>query len=183
MLRIWNVQKSQLVKKWIAHGNAIQSVAFTMDGKGLVSSSRDGTWKNWNISLLELAEPEYRLKTKDSNAEQKINVTALCTYSASFKCSCSTILSHSSLYPIFILPFCLLQNDVKCIAISPDGQWIVSGSDDHTVCIWDLCNATPECTLRGHKARVWSIDFCPTGNYFASGSRDHCVVLWRYEVA
>jgi len=71
MLRIWNVQTSQLVEKWIAHGKVVRSVALTLDGKGLVSSSWDGTWKYWDISLLA----GYG-ETKDSTAGQKSKVTS-----------------------------------------------------------------------------------------------------------
>jgi len=80
------------------------------------------------------------------------------------------------------LPFCL-QGDVRSISVSPDGQWVVSGSGDHAVCIWDLCNAALQCTLRGHTDRIWSVDFCPTGKLLASGSADGRVALWRYEAA
>jgi len=40
MLRIWNIRTSQLVETWAVHGKAVQSVAFTPDVKGLVSSIR-----------------------------------------------------------------------------------------------------------------------------------------------
>jgi len=85
-------------------------------------------------------------------------------------------------FPPFILPFCL-QNNVRSISVSPDGQWVASGSGDHVVRIWDLRNAALQCTLKRHKDRVWSVDFCPTGNYLVSGGGDGQVVLWRYEAA
>ena len=72
VLRIWNVRTSQLVEKWIAHGKIVRSVVFTLDGKGLVSCSRDGIW---GPSFLELAEPGYG-KTKGSTAGQKSKVMA-----------------------------------------------------------------------------------------------------------
>jgi len=71
MLRIWNVRTSQLVMKWAAHGGVIRSVVFTLDGKGLVSSSGHRSWKYWDISLLELSE-----LMKDSTAGHKSKVTA-----------------------------------------------------------------------------------------------------------
>ena len=49
--------------------------------------------------------------------------------------------------------------------------------------IWDLHNADLQCTLKGHKSRVWSVDFCPKGNYLAYGSGDGRVALWRYGAA
>jgi len=74
MLRMWNVRTSQM-EKWTAHGSAVRSVAFTPDEKGLVSSSRDNTWKYWDFSLLELSEPGYGMP-KHSMAGQKSKVTA-----------------------------------------------------------------------------------------------------------
>jgi len=75
MLRIWNVRTSRLVEKWTAHGNVVRSVAFTLDGKGLVSSSADYTWKYWDISSISLAEPGYGT-TKGSVVGQKSKVAA-----------------------------------------------------------------------------------------------------------
>jgi len=72
MLGVWNIRTSQ-VEKWTAHGNVVHSVAFTPDGKGLVSSSAD-TWKYWDVSLLELAGPGYGM-TKDGAAGQRTKVT------------------------------------------------------------------------------------------------------------
>jgi len=75
VVRIWNVRTSQLVEKWTAHGRVVLSTAFKLNGKGLVSSSTDDTWKYWDVSLLELAEPRYGM-TKDSTARQKSKPTA-----------------------------------------------------------------------------------------------------------
>jgi len=75
-LMIWNVRTSRLVEKWTAHGSIVRSVAFTLDGKGLlVSSGADYTWKYWDISSIELAEPGYGT-TKGSVAGQKGKVAA-----------------------------------------------------------------------------------------------------------
>ena len=58
MLRIWSVRLGQLVEKWTAHGGVVNSVVFTLDGKGLVSNG-ENSWKYWDISFFELAEPGY----------------------------------------------------------------------------------------------------------------------------
>ena len=156
--------------KWTAHGNIVRSLVFTRDGKGLVSSSGDGTWKYWDIDLLEMN------MTKDRTAGRKIKVMA------------DTVRPSHVPVPPFLLTQVVFypsatQNDISSIAISPDGQWVVSASADHAVRIWDLRNGALQCTLSGHKVRVWSVDFYPTGNYLASGSEDGRVALWRYEAA
>ena len=167
MLRIWSVRTNQLVAKWSAHGKIVRSVVFTLDGKGLISSSGDDTWKYWDIGFLELAEPGYGM-TKDGKAGQK--------------CEATVHTVRPSVHLFLLTQIDILQCDVSAIAISPDGQWVVSGSADHAVRIWDLRNAaTMQCALTGHRDRVWSVDFCPTGSYLASGSRDGRVALYRYE--
>ena len=100
MVRIWNVRTSQLVAKWSAHGKVVWWVAFTLDGKGLVSSSEDDTLKYWDISFLELSEPGYGM-TQDSTAGQKSKVVAHTVRPSHF--SCSTTPSHSILYHALLL--------------------------------------------------------------------------------
>jgi ribosome biogenesis protein ERB1 len=38
---------------------------------------------------------------------------------------------------------------VRCISVSPDGQWMVSGSDDGSVRVWEVDT--------GRCARVWRV--------------------------
>jgi len=176
MLKIWNVRTCQM-EKWTAHGKVVHSVAFTPDGKGLVSSSADDTWKYWDVSLLGLVEPEYGMAKDTAGPISKVT---------------AHMVRHSHVpvqrfLLIQVIPpftcFCL-QNGVISTAISPDGQWVVSGSADKTVYISDLRNAALQCTLKGHTGRVWSVvDFCPIRNYLASGINDGQVALWRYEAA
>src|SRR5262245_49104226 len=43
---------------------------------------------------------------------------------------------------------------VSSVAVSPDGKWAVSGSDDKTVKIWDLESGKCRTTLKGHRGEV-----------------------------
>ena len=43
------------------------------------------------------------------------------------------------------------EDAVSCVAVSPDGRHIVSGSDDKTVAVWDLETGMPIHRLTGQK--------------------------------
>jgi len=54
---MWNVRTGHLLDKWYGHQCVVLNVAFTPDGKGLVSGSGDGAVKYWDVSLLGLFQP------------------------------------------------------------------------------------------------------------------------------
>ncbi|KAG6914016.1 hypothetical protein DXG01_002920, partial [Tephrocybe rancida] len=64
------------------------------------------------------------------------------------------------------------------IGISPDGKQVVSGSYDHSVCIWDTLTGELVKELKGHTNAVWSVAFSPDGTHVVSGSYDQLVRIW-----
>ncbi|MBD1858012.1 MULTISPECIES: caspase family protein [Leptolyngbya] len=69
---------------------------------------------------------------------------------------------------------------VKCVAISPDARWIVSGAKDNTLKLWDL-EGTCHRVFRGHESTVWAVAFTPDGKHIVSGSEDATVRLWNLD--
>jgi WD40 repeat protein len=67
----------------------------------------------------------------------------------------------------------------NCIAFSPDGSRIVSGSFDRTLQLWDAHTGEPiGSPLTGHTDFVHSVAFSPDGHWIVSASKDNTLRLW-----
>ena len=99
-------------EKQSAHSHWVMSVAFSPDGKTIVSGSRDQTLKVWDAGASALTP---------SNPQPKTYRPVLAAASLELKAENEN--AHSSL--------------VLSVAFSPDGKTIVSGSADQTLKVWD----------------------------------------------
>lgn len=65
------------------------------------------------------------------------------------------------------------------ISFSPDGQRIITGSDDQTVRVWDAVNGATLRILKGHSAPIWSVAFSRDGRRIVTGSGDDTAKVWE----
>ena len=69
---------------------------------------------------------------------------------------------------------------VSCLAFSPDGRLLATGSRDRSVILWDLATRSKVATLTGHAKEVVAVAFAPDGETLATGSDDGLVRLWNW---
>jgi WD40 repeat protein len=71
------------------------------------------------------------------------------------------------------------SSDIRSVCYSPDGKYILSGSSDKTVKLWDVASGNEIKTFIGHGSSVSSVCFTPDGKYALSGGYDKTLILWE----
>jgi WD40 repeat protein/sulfur relay (sulfurtransferase) DsrC/TusE family protein len=188
-LCLWDLQGNPIGQPFLGHNDSVNSVAFSPDGKTVLSGSSDKTLRLWDLQGNPIGRPF--LGHRD-----RVN-------SVAFSPDGKTILSGSSdktlgLWDLqgnliwrtpdrqvdFYVKQQIVQslrghNDaVNSVAFSPDGKTILSGSSDKTLRLWDLQGKPIGQPFQGHKDSVKSVAFSPDGKVIVSGSSDKTLRLW-----
>lgn len=194
-LRLWDAQTGKLLKRFDGHEDTVLSVAFSRDGKRLLTSSYDETARLWNVETGELVRSfvghDWWVWCAAFSPDEKRIVTASHDGSA-------IVWSVDTGEPIGV-PFIGhrrggSQTPIYAVAFSPDGRLVASGGLDNRVLIWDPDEIEPfdysvaieqgkfpeqKClALEGHKAAVRSVAFSGDGQRIISGSQDNTVSVW-----
>ncbi len=64
------------------------------------------------------------------------------------------------------------------VAFSPDGKMLASGSSDQKINLWDVASRRLLKSMVGHQSEVWSLAFSPDGKQLFSGSKDETIAIW-----
>ena len=70
---------------------------------------------------------------------------------------------------------------LRALAVTPDGNRLISGGDDQTVRVWDLASGRLQHTLHGHTDSVRAVAVTPDGRRIVSGGTYDAVRVWDIE--
>ena len=77
------------------------------------------------------------------------------------------------------------DDEVLCLALSPDGKKLASGGCDRIVNVWDISagavNAKLEQSIENHADWVFAVAFSADGKFLVTGSRDKTAKVWDLE--
>lgn len=131
VVRIWDARSGQCLEILEGHQDDVHSIAFTPDGFGLISSSWDSTLKHWDLSPLLFRMFQAAIHGSDDRT------SAIPAWESEERSRCVMTLAEHT-------------DAALAVAVSHDGQWIISGSEDCGVRFWDAKTGEVECLLHGH---------------------------------
>ena len=163
-MKVWDAATGQEILSLKGHTAAVTSVAFSPDGKRIVSGSRDKTVKVWDA-----ATGQELLSLKGHTGEVS---------SVAFSPDGKRIVSGSEDQTVKVwdaatgqeapLPQGPHQTGSTAWRSARDGKRIVSGSWDKTVKVWDAATGQELLSLKGHTGLVSSVAFSPDGKRIVS---------------
>ena len=180
-IKLWNIDTGEVTATFRGHAKDITSLAFSSDGKTLVSSGKDRKVLLWDISAGKstplLTEHKRDVIFVGFSPDGKTLVTG--SYDNTVKLWDATI---GSLKNTIIEPGII---GVSSVAFSPKDAILAVGGYSNTIRLWDLEKKTCIRTFNGHKGNVPSIAFSPDGNTLATAgdASDSTIMLWDLRAA
>ncbi len=157
---VWHIKTGNEIPVPVTE--ASDAVAFTPDGKSLVTASRDARVRIWQPTGAELPD----LFAASSEAVPRTGVPAP-RKTNPIAWSKRILAGH--------------YDRVRHVDVSPDGSLIASAGADQTAKIWDTETGENLLTLTGHRGYVETVKFSPDGRHVATASRDQTVKFWNIE--
>ncbi len=74
------------------------------------------------------------------------------------------------------------QKRIRCVAFSPDGRQILTGSNDGTARLWESASGRLLLSFVGHKASVSCVAFSADGQFVVTGSDDETIRIWERHI-
>lgn len=152
--------------------NSGDRVAFSAEGKLLVTGSAGGCVTAWNVAS---GQAITHLRGVDGIASLAVSAQGLvaATEFWSGDVRLWDLASSKELPRLRGHPVMAWQ-----VAFSPDGRMLASVSSDQKINLWDVATQTLLASMCGHQSEVWSLAFSPDGKQLFTGSKDETIAVW-----
>jgi WD40 repeat protein len=160
----------------LGHGLYVESLAFSPDGKQILTGSRDKTARLWDTVTGELIR---RFTGMGAVASVAFSPDGKQVLTGS---SDKTARLWDAATGKEIRRFTGHTEWVNSVAFSPDGKHVLTGSSgrrDKTARLWDAATGKEIRRFTGHVKQVDSVAFSPDGKHVLTDSSDKTVRLWN----
>jgi len=184
-VRVWEIESGQ-AEKLSAGNKALNDLALSADGSTLAAIGEDGLVQVWN------AETGQTIQSIGPNESSKLavalsadgtivaagddeNIQLWDTHTGQALQKLQGHWENEEKQEYWLGH----EKKVTALAFGPDGTYLVSGSAEGTILIWDITAGQVAWKAKGHLAEVTDIAFDASGKYILSGGRDKMLRRWR----
>lgn len=180
-VRIWDPETGECVAgPFYGHNKSVISIYISRGGSHIVSASQDKTIIVWDAGAAKV-----KLEPLEEYKDGWVNCLAFSPDTShiawGFAGRKGIVICDAGNGAVI----CRISSGhtlgISAVDFSPDGRYVVSGSYDGTICIWEAENGNPVYGPFGHTGSILSAKFSPDGTRVIAGSRDHTIRVWDLE--
>jgi WD40 repeat protein len=172
-VRIYDVERRELVKTLTGHNDSVLSIAFSPNQAEMISGSRDRTAVIWDLAV---SERRYSLPLQPgivesvawSPAGRMVAIGCETGTCGLWHAATGTPLRTIAAHPVAV-------NEIR---FSPDSKLLATAGADRTVKLWDVSTGERLQTYACHPGPVECVEFAPDGKSFVTTGRGGGAKLW-----
>jgi WD40 repeat protein/uncharacterized caspase-like protein len=185
-IKLWDVSSGKLCVTFEELGlqDQINEIAFSADGKTLLSGSNDRYTRVWDVSTGERLRM-FELQSNSQMTRIFLSPDGKTEAISNYLVAPFVASPEHGKIDLFEIPGGSNRRVLKglaglaaAFAFSPDGKVVAAGDSEGKIILWNRSTGEQLQTLSGHSNGISSLAFSANGKTLASGSEDGTTRLW-----
>lgn len=188
-VRLWDAATGRQLRELKGHTGRVTTLAFSRDGRSLVSAGNDATLRFWDPAggkqVRKIQVPDDTILEEDPDQHKGIDYGGIRRVAFSPDGRLLASGSNDGFVRIWdarsgkeLHALRGHGREVGSVVFSPDGKVLASGGFDHIIHLWDVSSGKQLQPRQGHDGPVHNLAVSPDGRIAASVCHDHTIRLW-----
>uniref|UniRef100_M4BH40 Uncharacterized protein n=1 Tax=Hyaloperonospora arabidopsidis (strain Emoy2) TaxID=559515 RepID=M4BH40_HYAAE len=176
LVRVWNVEKSELLESFSGHRDAVSALVFRLRSHSLFSGSFDRSIKHWNLTEMGYVETLFGHQSEVNGLDSLYKERVV-------SCGRDRSVRVWKIPEETQLVFYGNSGSMDCVRMITD-EYYVTGGDDGSLSLWFNGRKKPVCVISNAHGGKWisSLAVMPRTDLVASGSSDGQIRLWQADL-
>ncbi len=172
---VWDLAQSKAVLELAGHTDLVYSVAWSPNGRRLLTAGEDQTARIWDAADGRL------LQTLRGGHTQAVTAAVFSPdgVRAATSAQDGVTVVWDATTGQKLLQMTVDAKRVWDVTWSPDGKRLATANESGVVQMWDTATGQATFALRGHDGRVVSVAWSADGQHLLSGSKDSTAYIWK----